>query len=283
MSNTLPWSRLAPAPAGRPFLKWAGGKSQLLDQLEPLFPKDFRTYHEPFMGSAAVFFRLRPRRAVLSDLNAEIVEAFEVVRDDVEPLIRALGRHVYDPRSYYRVRALDPGRLSPVERAARTLYLNRTCFNGLYRVNRAGRFNVPFGRYVNPVICNADALRAASRALAGVSVQNEPFDRVVGRARPGDFVYFDPPYHPLSATSSFTAYTRHGFGADQQRHLRDVAVALARRGCGVVISNSYCPFVLDQYRRTGFAVHRVYATRAINCRSARRGAIAEAVVTNVEP
>jgi DNA adenine methylase len=273
---------LPAVPAARPFLKWAGGKGQLLDQFEPLFPRQFAGYHEPFTGSGAVFFRLRPRRAVLSDANRELVEAFEVVRDDVDALIRLLRRHPYEERYYYRMRALDPSDLSKVERAARLLYLNRTCFNGLYRVNRSGQFNVPFGRYANPVICPEENLRAASAALEGVPVKNEPFERVVGRARRGDFVYFDPPYFPLSATSSFTAYTRDAFGPEQQERLRDVVVALSLRGCKVMLSNSYCRYILNLYRGSGFRIHKVHATRAINCRAAKRGAIPEAVITNYD-
>ena len=272
---------VALAPA-RPFLKWAGGKGQLLDQFESLFPGEFNAFHEPFLGSGAVFFRLRPRRAFLSDANRDLVETFEVVRDDVATLVRALKRHVYQERHYYRVRATDPKTLTRVERAARFLYLNRTCFNGLYRVNRSGQFNVPFGRYTNPVLCPEENLRAASAALEGVVLATGPFERVVGRARRGDFVYFDPPYHPLSPTSSFTAYTRDPFGAEEQTRLRDVALALAHRGCKVMVSNSHCPFIVDLYRRVGFQIHKVYATRAINCLASKRGAIAEAAITNYD-
>jgi DNA adenine methylase len=147
-------------------------------------------------------------------------------------------------------------------------------------VNRSGQFNVPFGRYTNPVICPEDNLRAASVALEDVSLSHEPFERVVGKARRGDFVYFDPPYHPLTPTSSFTAYTRDAFGETEQTRLREVALALTHRGCKVMISNSYCPFIVDLYRGAGFHVHKVYATRSINCRAGKRGAIAEAAITN---
>ena len=264
--------------APKPFLKWAGGKGQLLAQYAPLFPKQFGRYHEPFVGGGAVFFRLRPPRATLSDDNAELVHCFTTVRDDVDALVGALGQHRYEKDYYYAVRAQDPAELSPAARAARTIFLNRSGFNGLYRVNAAGRFNVPFGRYTNPTICDAPNLMACARALRLSTILRAPFPAVLERARHGDFVYFDPPYHPLSKTAHFTAYAAGGFREDDQRELAGVYAELDRRGVLVMLSNSNTPLIRELYQ--GFRVVEVQATRAINSKAARRGAITELVVLN---
>jgi DNA adenine methylase len=233
----------------RPFLKWAGGKRSLAPRVVEMLPDSYRRYVEPFLGAGAVFFAARERRrslqSVLSDLNAELIAAFEVVRDRPGPLIAALrvleqgylagdreGRRAF----YYDVRATEPG--PPVERAARTIFLNRTGYNGLYRVNSRGRFNVPHGRYARPVICDEAVLRAASAALQGAVLLHADFGAVCRGAGAGDFVYLDPPYQPLSATSRFTSYTSNGFGPDDQRRLRDEFESLTRRGVAAVLSNS---------------------------------------------
>jgi DNA adenine methylase len=199
-----------------PFLKWAGGKRQLLAYIEARVPERIDTYFEPFLGGAAVFFRLaaqgRFRRAVLADANPDLVGCYQAVRGDVAGVIAALRKYRNDRDQYYRVRAQDPDQMSPVERAARVIYLNRCGYNGLYRVNSKGRFNVPFGRYKQPVICDDDKLRAASLALRKAKLVCGDFTRVLGKVVPGDFVYFDPPYVPLSATSSFTGCASSGPG-----------------------------------------------------------------------
>lgn len=268
------------ASAGRPepFLKWAGGKRQLLEQFAAHFPpaRSYGTYHEPFTGGGAVFFHLLPARAVLSDINADLIECYQLLRDDVESVIAELGGCKSDSESYYRMRALEPTELPAARRVARMLYLNRTCYNGLYRVNRAGRFNVPFGRYANPVICNAGNLRAVSAALSGVTVRVQPFHAVLDAAARGDFVYFDPPYQPLSPTSSFTAYTKHPFGEAEQRELASVFRQLAEKGCRVMLSNSDAPLVRRLYK--GLRIERVLARRAINSRGGGRGKIGEVLV-----
>jgi DNA adenine methylase len=264
----------------KPFLKWAGGKGQLLEQFAPHIP-DFRVYHEPFVGGGALFFRLRPKRASLTDINEELINCYRAVCDDCESVIRLLRRHAREHCKdyYYHVRALPQERdLSPTERAARLIYLNRTCYNGLYRVNSKGEFNVPFGRYKNPTICDEDLLRAASAALASARIEVAPFDSVLKRAKRGHFVYFDPPYHPLSRTSYFTSYSADGFGEEDQIRLRDVFAELARRGVAAMLSNSYSPLVLDLYR--GFRIEKVFASRSINSNSGRRGRIPEALVLN---
>ncbi|HMJ12699.1 MAG TPA: Dam family site-specific DNA-(adenine-N6)-methyltransferase, partial [Polyangiaceae bacterium] len=198
----------------RPVLKWAGGKTQLLPEILKRLPGAIETYYEPFVGGAAVFFALaaqgRFKRAVLSDSNPELVGLYRALQRDVDGVIRALGKYRYDESEYYRVRDSALPR-SPAARAARLIYLNKTGYNGLYRVNRAGQFNVPFGRYRNPTICDADNLRAAARALRTAEVRVADFARVSRAARAGDAVYFDPPYLPISKTASFTAYDRHAF------------------------------------------------------------------------
>lgn len=264
----------------RPILKWVGGKTQLLEQLKPLMPRTFRRYFEPFVGGAAVFFDLRSERAdmpaFLSDVNAELVNLYSAVRDDVESVIRALGAHVYESDHYYAVRSWKPGDLAPAERAARTIYLNKTGYNGLYRVNRSGQFNVPFGRFTRPVFCDPPNLRACARALRGVSIEHGDFSGVLRSAKKGDFVYFDPPYVPVSATSDFTAYVPGGFGETEQRMLAKVFSKLASRGVHVMLSNSETPLVRELYAE--FDIQVVYASRSVNSNAARRGKLREVVV-----
>ncbi len=226
-----------PPPAPLPFLKWAGGKGQLLPELLARLPRAFRTSHEPFVGGGALFFALAGRgripRAVLSDANAPLVDTYLAVRDRVDDAIAALRRHPNDAAHFYRVRAQDSDDLSLAEKAARVVYLNRTCYNGLYRENRRGEFNVPFGQYMNPTICDAQNLRACSRVLQDVEVLRADFTTVLDRARPGNLVYFDPPYHPVSRTASFTAYDQNGFDEWDHASLGDVFAELSTQSRNV--------------------------------------------------
>ena len=260
----------------RPFLKWAGGKGQLLGSLRAHVPASYDRYFEPFLGGGALFFHLRPRRGVLGDVNREIVDCYTAVRDDVDGLVRALAGHRYDADHYYAVRDTDPAALSLVERAARTIFLNKTGFNGLYRVNRAGKFNVPFGRYAKPAICDEANLRACSAALADVELVTGDFAEVAARAAPGDFVYFDPPYVPVSRTAAFTAYAPGGFDLAAQTRLAGVFAALAGRGVSVLLSNSDVPEIRKLYRR--YRMDTVEAARVINCKATRRGPVRELLV-----
>lgn len=272
--------RVEESAAPRPFLKWVGGKSQLIAQFRPLLPRKFERYFEPFVGGAALFFELRELRpekqAHLRDVNAELIDCYRAVRDHVGDVIAALGKHRYDRDHYYRVRDDKPGTLTLVERAARTIYLNKTGFNGLYRVNSAGRFNVPFGRYTNPTFCDPDNLRACSRALRGVDIEVADFQAVVAEAEPGDFVYFDPPYVPVSETSDFTSYAAGGFGPEEQKRLAEAFGRLARKGVYVMLSNSDTPMVRELY--AGHRIDVVYAARSVNSNATRRGKIGEVVV-----
>lgn len=260
----------------RPFMKWVGGKAQLLEQIWPMLPDCFSAYHEPFMGGGALFFALQPGRAQLSDINAELVGCYRAVRDQVEEVIEHLKQHPYDKDHYYRVRAFHPDDLDPVARAARTLYLNRAGFNGLYRVNSQGIFNVPFGRYKNPVICHEENLRACAQTLSGIALQVADFEAVLQVARPGELVYFDPPYVPLSRTSDFTAYSKGGFTMEDQVRLADVFSRLADRGVYCLLSNSDTAFVRQLYK--DFEIDVVSASRAITSKGTGRGKISEVVV-----
>ena len=273
----------------RPFLKWAGGKSQLLAQFEALYPRrsQVRRYLEPFVGSAAVFFHLRnlyqTGEVILADSNAELINTYRAIQQEVEKVVRLLAKHrkAHSPEHYYRIRARRPSELSSAELAARTIYLNKTCFNGLYRDNSQGGFNVPIGRYEDPAILDARNLRAVSAALRGVELRQGHFRETLQYARNGDFIYFDPPYQPLSTTAFFTAYTRNSFGPADQEELAEVFRLLNDRGCRIMLSNSATPLIRRLYQ--GFDLRTVDARRSINSRADRRGAIKEIVVLNYEP
>jgi len=271
----------------RPFLKWVGGKQQLMAQFEAYFPTNFRRYCEPFVGGGAVFFHLWntgrvPKQTFLFDNNYELVNAYSVVRDKVDELIETLAIHKerHDKKYYYKVRRLDRQEfeLNDVERAARTIYLNRTCYNGLYRVNSKGQFNVPMGSYINPQVLYKDVLRAASAALRGVNIELRDFRSIVDFAQAKDFFYFDPPYDPLSKTASFTGYTSDSFDEEDQRELARIFGLLAEKGAFVMLSNSNTPLILELYRK--FRIETVRAKRAVNSDANGRGWIPVVVVLN---
>jgi len=232
----------------KPFVKWVGGKRQLLKQFRELglyppeaFDPILNTYFEPFVGGGAVFFDLLPKNADLSDLNNELVITYNIIKDKVDELISSLNNHIYEKVYYLEVRAQKVEDLSDVEIASRFILLNRTGFNGLYRVNKKGQFNVPFGRYNNPVICDERNLRRVSESLKDVSIKHQDYKKVLKDAVKDDFVYFDPPYFPVSKTSSFTSYTTDGFLEKEQTELRDTLVELHKRDCFVMLSNSDTP------------------------------------------
>jgi len=262
-----------------PFLKWAGGKTSLLPELLRHVPaKGLRRYHEPFVGGGALFFAVAPRRAMLSDNNAELVHCYLQVRDNVYRVLACLARHVYEKEHYQSIRALEPLRLSPEERAARFIYLNKTCFNGLWRVNRSGRFNVPIGRYTNPRFHDPSVLLAASAALKGVEILHAGFEDALRRTSPGDFVYLDPPYDPVSPSSSFASYTADGFTWDDQKRLARACIALNRRGVRFLLSNSATDRIREIY--AGFEQRLVHAPRFINSNAGARGRVEELLVFN---
>lgn len=270
----------------QPFLKWAGGKRQLLPEIRQYVPKKINTYYEPFIGAGAVLFDIQPKKAVINDINIELVNVYEMIKNHADELIEDLRKHENDKDYFYEIRDLDRKpeykNLSPIERASRIIYLNKTCFNGLFRVNSQGQFNVPFGKYKNPQIVNEVVVRAVHNYLSSndVQIMNEDFEVVVENAKKGDFVYFDPPYDPVSDTSSFTGYSLDGFNKDDQRRLKYLFVELDKKGVNVMLSNSATDFIKELYE--GFNIQIVSASRNINSKASGRGKIDEVLVMNYE-
>lgn len=284
-----------------PFVKWAGGKTQLLGQFRPAYPRKFNVYYEPFLGGGAVFFDLsesrRIAKAVLNDANKDLMNLWAAVKEDVDGLvgqIESLQPHVSD-RSYYNAARKKFSQISirdeflsepNIEKAALLVYLNKTCYNGLYRVNSKGEFNVPFGRYKNPRLLDHGNLLAVNRLLkdkGGVRLMSTDFESALDGASEGDFVYLDPPYQPLSATSSFTAYTPGGFASEDQKRLAEVFADLDRRGCKLMLSNSRHEGILKPLYTRYFdkgLVMTVKAARAISSIGNKRGKIKELVIMN---
>lgn len=262
----------------RPFLKWAGGKTKLLTQYTQYFPKDFKTYYEPFLGGGAVFFYLQPKDAVVTDINLDLINAYCCVRDKLERLMPLLENHQqrHSKEYYYQVRSHLV--TTELERAARLIYLNKTCFNGLYRQNSKGLFNVPIGKYKNPKVYNPDLLGSVSKVLKSVKIEVRSFESVLDYAKLNDFVYFDPPYYPLSLTSNFTAYSCYSFNEHDQVKLRNISIELAKSGVQVMLSNSDCPFIRELYKN--FNIYEISAARAINSNAEKRGKITEVLITS---
>ncbi|MRR34058.1 DNA adenine methylase [bacterium] len=275
----------------KPFVKWAGGKRQLVEELLRSRPGEYNRFIEPFIGGGALFFALKPENAYISDINEELINIYKVVRDDVDALIVELKKHEKkykggDPQEYfYAIRNVDRetryARWSRVKKAARLIFLNKTCFNGLFRMNSRREFNTPFGFYVNPAIVDENNLLACSSALASTEIAAAGFDHVLKIAKKGDFVYFDPPYVPLTATANFTAYTGEGFDLEMQTRLRDVCIELDGKGVKWMLSNSDTEFVHGLYQER-FHIRTVEASRAINCKADKRGKVSEVIVTNYE-
>lgn len=268
-----------------PVVKWVGGKRQLMTEITPLIPAKFSTYCEPFLGGGAVFLNVQPRKAVVNDINHDLITVYQVIKTQVESLIEDLKKHEYNKDYFYNLRNLDRDheqylQLDDVQRASRFIYLNKTCFNGLYRVNSKGEFNVPFGRYRNPKIVNEEVLRAVSAYLnhSKITFCNEDFEATIRRMRKGSFVYLDPPYDPLSETASFTGYNSNGFGRKEQIRLKECCDLLNRRGIKFLLSNSATDFITELY--SDYEITFVKAKRAINVNTKKRGAIAEVLVRN---
>lgn len=275
-------------PLVMPIVKWVGGKRQLLDQIVPRIP-EHSTYYEPFVGGGAVLFKMQPKKAVINDSNEELINIYRVIKEQPEELIARLAEHQEknSKEYFYEIRALDRSfedymELSRVERAARIIYLNKTCFNGLFRVNRSGEFNSPWGRYKNPNITNEETIRAMSRYLneAKVMILCEDYRDSFKGIRKDAFVYLDPPYMPISSSSSFTGYTAAGFGAQQQIELKKQCDLLNKKGVRFLLSNSCCDFIEDLYK--DYIVERVSAKRTINAKADKRGAIDELLIRNYE-
>jgi DNA adenine methylase len=267
----------------KPVLKTVGGKTRLLDELIARMPASYGRYYEPFVGGGALFFKLQPESAVIGDLNADLVVFYLALRDDVEMVIKYVEQHreAHDATHYYATRAdwnaVDRRTWSPAFRAATYLYLNKSCFNGLWRVNKSGGFNVPIGRYKTLSLPSPDHLREACDALALATIMHAGFQTTVANAKRGDFVYFDPPYVPVSETADFTAYTVDGFTDDDQQALATLARSLVARGVHVMLSNSDTPRVRELY--AGFTIDTVKCGRAINSKADRRGDVDEVIIT----
>ena len=275
----------------KPFLKWVGGKGQLLTQLEGLFPKKYNSYFEPFIGGGAVFFSINPKKAHINDINKTLVQTYIHIKDDVENLIKSLKKLEKDfltkdieaRKDFYYSTREKYNSLSheDFKKSLYFLFFNKTAFNGVYRENSKGGFNVPIGSYKNPKIVDEENLRAVSKILSNTKITSGSFVDAVKNAKAGDFVYFDPPYHPLSETSSFTSYSKDSFSKDDQVKLRDLFVELDKRGVYVMLSNSSAPFIQEIY--SGYKQIPVYANRMINSKSDKRGKISEVVIVNYDP
>jgi DNA adenine methylase (dam) len=273
----------------QPFLKWVGGKAQLLAQFDEFLPSEVTRYFEPFVGGGAVFFHLKHRfpkmKALLCDINGELINTYRAVRDYPRELMQQLDAHATEFKAksddyFYFVRAqhhLTGDEKKIVERAARMIFLNKTCFNGLWRVNASGEFNVPIGSHANPALYDRENILAASRALEGVHLATQDFRDTLNETRRGDFAYIDPPYHPVSLTASFTSYTKEDFGAGEQQELAALFADAARRGVRLMLSNSDTAFIRKLYGE--FATHTVRARRAINSNGSKRGLVNEVVIS----
>ena len=268
-----------------PVVKWVGGKRQLLDELMPLFPKKYTVYCEPFLGGAAVLFSLQPKKAIVNDLNTELIAMYEVIRDYPEELIESLKKHENNEEYFYAMRDIDRDKevynsLSKIEKASRLIYLNKTCFNGLFRVNSAGEFNTPFGNYKNPNIVNEPILKAVGKYLKtnDIAFHSTDFSDVLAKLKKGSFVYLDPPYDPMSDTASFTGYNKGGFNRDEQIRLKECCDELDKRDIKFMLSNSSTQFIRELYK--GYNISFVKAKRAINSNANKRGAVDEVVIRN---
>lgn len=254
----------------KPFVKWAGGKRQLLDILLDNVPETFGTYIEPFVAGGALLFALLPDKAVISDINPELITAYKIIKEDVRNLIKSLSKHKNTAKYFYAIRAQESYR-SEVSKTSRFIYLNKTCFNGLYRENSKGEFNVPFGRYRNPTIVDRKNLLSVSAYLnsADIQILNQDFKKTALMAEKGDFIYLDPPYHPFSKTASFTKYSKYDFTEKDQEELADVYGRLVKRGCYVMLSNSNTDLIKELYKT--YNLSEITARRAINCMAGKRG------------
>ncbi|AFZ15533.1 DNA adenine methylase (plasmid) [Crinalium epipsammum PCC 9333] len=273
----------------KPFLKWAGGKRQLIPALVSSYlPKkydiNYNSYYEPFVGGGALLFSLQPKKAVINDINTELINCYKVIRDSVDELIDDLKRHENEKNYFYAIREWDRNKdykhKNLVQRASRIVFLNKTCYNGLFRVNSQGQFNVPFGRYKNPNILDIETLKAVNRYLNQnqIEILNVDFQEAVKDAKEGDFLYFDPPYDPISDSADFTSYDSSGFGKEEQIRLKKTFDDLSSRGCNVLLSNAYTNFILELY--SNYNQTKISAIRAINSNSSKRGKVDEILIKN---
>lgn len=267
----------------KPIIKWVGGKRQLIAEIKSFMPKNYNRYIEPFVGGGALFFELKPQNAIINDYNEDLINLYTVVRDNPEELINDVCKHKNESGYYYKIRALDRdekafNKLTSIEKASRFIYLNKTGFNGLYRVNAKGQYNVPFGKYKNPSYYVSDNISACSALLNNTEITSGDFESIKERVNKGDLVYFDPPYVPLNKTSSFTAYTDKGFDEDMQIRLKELCDYITDIGAYFMLSNSHTDYILELYQ--GYNIHTVEAKRSINSKGTGRGKVKEVIVTN---
>jgi DNA adenine methylase len=265
---------------GQPFLKWAGGKTQLLQELLARMPDTYEVFYEPFIGGGALYFAVSPSQAVIADINEDLVNAYTVVRDNPKELIKALSKFKNEKEYFYEVRSMDEAKMTALEKAARLIYLNRTCFNGLYRVNKSGQFNVPFAGYKNPNITQEERILADSKILNNTKIKHSGFDNMLKSAKAGDFIYLDPPYYPKSVYSDFKRYNKEQFYKEDHERLAELYNELNDRGCKVMLSNSDTPFTRELYKK--WRIDTVYAKRMINRDASKRGEVTEIIVTNYD-
>lgn len=271
-----------------PVLKWVGGKRQLLPIITRKLPKNVRKlkYYEPFVGGGAVLFAMQPKIAIINDYNEELINVYRTIRDHPDELIELLKEHKNSPEYYYKLREIDRSplfcNLNNLERASRIIYLNKTCYNGLYRVNNAGEFNVPYGKYKNPNIVNEPVIRAVSNYLNinQIEIRQGDYESALADVTRNSFVYFDPPYHPVSETSNFTGYIQGGWNEDDQLRLRNICISLDKMGIKFLLSNSSAPFIKEIYSE--FIIETVDANRSINCDASKRGNVDEVLIRNYE-
>lgn len=270
-----------------PVVKWVGGKRQIVNQIVKYIPKRISTYYEPFLGGGAVLFELQPKTAIVNDINAELITLYEVIKNNVDELIDDLKKHRNEENYFYELRELDRNKeyynlLTPIQRASRLIYLNKTCYNGLFRVNKAGQFNTPFGNYKNPNIINEYSLKAVSNYFnkAHITFTCKDFNEALRGARKGSFVYLDPPYDPISDTSSFTGYNKGGFDQSEQIRLKNTCDKLNEKGIKFLLSNSATKFIKDLYK--DYKIEIIQARRVINSKADKRGEIDEVLVMNYE-
>ena len=268
----------------KPFLKWAGGKRQLIDTISKHLPEKYQNYYEPFVGGGALLFYLQPKKAIVGDINAELINCYQVVKNSISELIKELSKHLNDKDYFYQVRSWDREQSyvcrSTIEKGSRIIFLNKTCFNGLYRVNSKGQFNTPFGKYKNPNVADIETLNDVSEYLnkSSIEILNLDFEDCLKSATENDFVYLDPPYDIISSTANFTAYNQKGFNKSEHNRLKLTVDRLTAIGCKVLVSNACTEFITELYR--DYQQIEVKAKRAINCKANKRGDLAEILIKN---
>lgn len=276
----------------KPFIKWVGGKGKLILELEKYFPKEFNRYYEPFVGGGALFFYLKQSKDIsfssINDINSKLITAYKQIQQNPEKLISLLKNIeteykklslIEQEKYFYKMREnYNKENIDELTTAAYLIFLNKTCFNGMYRENSKGEYNIPFGDQKNPTICDEENILAVSKRLKNTEITSQPFEKSIENCQKGDFIYFDPPYYPINVTSSFTSYSKSTFDQKEQEKLRNVFANLAKKSCFVMLSNSNTPFINDLYK--DFHINYLYAARSINSKGDKRGKIKEVVVTN---